>query len=841
MIQKQVIALSCILIAGCGGKSADDVPVSTDNPVSQPSVIQNFMPTDLGENLSTANTKVVWNAITNEILLPSFLLFNETQDGTAQIPFTNPDDLDNPALQALNDIDGWSTTAAIDINVSNPLATNSPCSLFTAQTQMPACSPNVFLIPLNTLEGQSPLDPSAIDPANPVNAVLFAETQIRAEAIELTDQNILRINPLKPLQGNTLYLIAIRDTVQDDTNQNIGPSANYELLSTNEPAAYNQLNLPAQLNGLHELINTSENIAAGTLTQALNSSSITPDSFVYTQVFTTTAATQSLTALAHPPASVIPPTAIGQLSDSLVNQRLTGFYATQPLGSQGEGVAATPANGGMFPFDAELIQGAIQLPYYLTAPNASNSFDQQAENILASIWRPNPAIANQGNQAIPADTDIIPGEFNTTQKVQSFNVTSNYPFPKANTQVSVPLDVVLPSGDKPADGWPVIVMMHGLQTDRSALLLLANAMANACKQTNLSITPDCFASVLIDQPLHGNPSGNPAVNVINDTSALSNQLRGELPSELQNLSERHFNVSYNPATGNAENIDDAIIPLAGTMFINLGNFLNTRDNAKQAVVDQMNLLASLGSIDVDQDTIADFNTDKVFFVGHSLGGILGIPTVASFNGGSRADLPRIQAAGYLNPGSQLTRLLENSPSPIFGGPAIVAGLAVQGIIQTTSQYEDFFRIFQTTVDPIDPINFVAQHKASQTPVYLLEMAGDGSAGSSDQTVPNAADENPLGNAQSAPLAGTEPLIREFGATAVPPGDYTDGTGIGASAAGDAKNIVVRMSTGEHSTMALPAAQDRELFNDVVNHLATFFTTNGRGIEITNNSNSVKTN
>src|SRR5690554_7141121 len=90
----------------------------------------------------------------------------------------------------------------------------------------------------------------------------------------------------------------------------------------------------------------------------------------------------------------------------------------------------------------------------------------------------------------------------------------------------------------------------------------------------------------------------------------------------------------------------------------------------------MNLNATIGDMDVDADGNSDFDASKVYFVGHSLGAIIGTtfvavnndPDVQAFNG----NLPKIQGAILGNGGGGVVKLLENSPS--IGGAKILPGL-----------------------------------------------------------------------------------------------------------------------------------------------------------------------
>src|SRR5690606_40539829 len=90
--------------------------------------------------------------------------------------------------------------------------------------------------------------------------------------------------------------------------------------------------------------------------------------------------------------------------------------------------------------------------------------------------------------------------------------------------------------------------------------------------------------------------------------------------------ERHFGIAG--AAGNPQPMNfDAPTQAdgSGAQFVNLGYLANTRDNNRQAVMDLLNLNASLGNI----HTVAQgmgapgLDLDRVYLVGVSLGSILG--------------------------------------------------------------------------------------------------------------------------------------------------------------------------------------------------------------------------
>ena len=167
--------------------------------------------------------------------------------------------------------------------------------------------------------------------------------------------------------------------------------------------------------------------------------------------------------------------------------------------------------------------------------------------------------------------------------------------------------------------------------------------------------------------------------------------------------ERHFGFGTNDFN---QIIDmnfnaDAVAGASGDLFINLTNFLGSRDNLRQGSVDLMTVRASIG------DIAPAFDDSNVYFVGHSLGTINGGAFVASTNAAAEGNAGRkdlkIKAANLLTPTGGVVRMLENSPA---FGPTIIAGLTAQtGLTQKDSGLQTYFNVLQHAIDSVDPVNF----------------------------------------------------------------------------------------------------------------------------------------
>src|SRR5690554_3411487 len=411
----------------------------------------------------------------------------------------------------------------------------------------------------------------------------------------------------------------------------------------------------------------------------------------------------------------------------------------------------------------------------------------------------------------------------------------------------VPVMATLPDAtacQKPADGYPVVIYQHGITVDRTAGVLVGNALAEAC-----------VAMVAIDHTMHGVAPGN-ATDLLFSVDTVSSQFDPGIPATaaaspfavaragaagqgstfFASLKERHNNVGKNAAQANVEMKfasagETADVGASGDLYINLQNFARTRDAMRQTVLDLMNLNASIGDMDVDADSTngPDLNKDKVYFIGHSLGAIIGTtfvavnndPDVQAFNG----NLPKIQGAILGNGGGGVVKLLENSPS--IGGAKILPGLqAAAGLEQGSADIEKFFGVMQAMVDSADPINFVSAPHMQTLPILSYEAVGGVDDAKPDLVVPNNALDAEVATAKSY-LAGTDPLVTLLGIET----QFDDSAVTLADP--DGVRVNVRVGTGDHSTFS--NADPQETFAEIYGQIGSFILQTGKAVQVTDNS------
>ena len=407
---------------------------------------------------------------------------------------------------------------------------------------------------------------------------------------------------------------------------------------------------------------------------------------------------------------------------------------------------------------ARIYVGALQIPYYLTP--ASSATDNAP---LTRYWVADPA------QTILAP----PGAIDPASPL----VTRFKPLPAVKATLTIPLLVTAPVGGCSAGGGcPVAIFQHGITRSRGDSLLVADMLAGRG-----------FATVAIDLPLHG----------ITPTDLFA-------PLRQAGLTERTFDLDLVSASG-APGSDGTIDP-SGTHFINLSNVLVSRDNLRQAVSDLIVLTRTIPTLDINGDTMPDFNANRIHYIGYSLGAIVGMSFL-----GVNSD---VRSSALPFGGVNLTAILTQSASL---SPRINAGLAaVNAALQpNTPLYNTFFRDAQTAVDAADPVNYAA--RAVQLPtatprnvhMFILVGGAPNPAGGnwpSDTVVPSST------GLSAATLMGLD--VFTAGGTI---------TGNGAQ---------LRLNAGDHGSYINPTING-PVTNEMQTSIANFLLSDGAQVSVTN--------
>lgn len=436
--------------------------------------------------------------------------------------------------------------------------------------------------------------------------------------------------------------------------------------------------------------------------------------------------------------------------------------------------------------DMQVYEGEITLPYHLQTPEGTDGSPLQAGSWLPADFSENPDLP----QAI------------------SDRVSYRFPFAQKQADIKIPIVVGTPDPEftTPANGYPVIIYQHAATQDRSAILPMATAAALLCLADDGGLpsnSENCFITVGIDMPLNG-VFGEAATSARDEDDPETTPGMVEIseqPGASGDATERHFGFTANDAM-QAVTRDQVDNPESGSLFLNFTNYANTRDNMRQGALDLLHINALLPAIedainqcasDGDCSDGTVMNTDRVYFISHSLSGMGGVPypVINNLAAQDNPDLNPILASVMFNTGGQFSRLAENSRETI--APALLPALnAASGglLAQGRTELNIYFNVFQALLDSTDPVAFAPLFQESGNEATLVTsivgIEGDADR-PSDGTIPNAADDQlydmgPLQlvtdagfeiNSEPAPLAGTDPMARFMGAVSIDNGDGTD--------------------------------------------------------------------
>jgi len=457
--------------------------------------------------------------------------------------------------------------------------------------------------------------------------------------------------PTVPLKPKTDYLVVLTNGILDMQGDGMEAGLVFNLLKGETPLAD-----PAfeALRG-----------ATGTQLAAAQNAGIAPENVALSWVFRTQSTRDVLETVKNSSAP-----APLNLGDSLAN-------------------TATPGIGGMG--KANIFVGSIAIPYYQTLVgedgNPLPALNGFWTNVSGSV------VGTIGGSGAPDYAPVAKG----TEIVPVL--------------MSVPNENSVTLGNMPANGWPVTVFQHGITRNRTDMLAIADAMADAGRVV-----------IAMDMPMHG------LTDLTNPFHSANAAIFGAHERTLDiDAVTQVDGVTTAPGP-------DGTIDSSGEHFYNPANLANSRDNLRQAVADLFVLTASLSSASVQG---VQLDTSNLNFVGHSLGGIVGT-TMLAFE-------PSYQSATIAMSGGGIAQLLANSET---FGPTLDAGLAAAGVEVGSAAYNQFFVAAQTLVDSGDPINHAASVAAAgNTSIHFIEVIGD-------TVIPNAV--------ATAPLSGTEPLARVLG-------------------------------------------------------------------------------
>lgn len=844
-------------LGGCGGgEDIDDI--RTELPVEAP------------------KSRILFDPSAGILNIPNDLLMLPSADGffdyTLNIPVADPTNFGDPQ-NALNVLDGWSTSHPFVINVVTPANTSIDSNTLSAGVR-------IFEATLGL--NQSDPDCAAI-PVPSAGCKIGDELVYGVDyALSLAAGDVISVVPLKPLKAASGHVLVMTTALKDTNGNSVEGSTSWDLVKL-DPVTQ-PLGSPAQLD-LQNLVNSH--------IVALSSVGLSRDELTYVSAFTTqstltvpntikqlmiaefaaragagdptagealpaivvTDATgpqnvmetiglvtaESVAAAVQFGISQLPPEAaplipLIEATDFSLLQTCDGLFGTVtgqlaavwgPVNDFAISVATgILGQAGSF-CAASRLEASISLPYYLAIPRAENPLAPVNEFwtaacdsgiVLATTPPEVLATATPGpNNATCSAVGLADLRVNGEKLDPARNITQFSPVPQPqggnagnetlDVQVTIP-NPAIAAGlgfqiQKPEAGWPVVILAHGITSRKEDMLAITGILSLAG-----------FATVAIDQPMHGSRGFDLTGNGIDDLNATT---------------------------------------VSATHYMNLASLPTARDNLRQSVSDLLGLRLGLNAfIDTSSAQTADIDPQSVSVMGVSLGGITGGNFAAVANsslGNPGIDaLFTIETASLESPGGGTTQFLLESPA--FGGlikglllsqssPDFVAllvqlygtadvteaqlvaavdifldSISAEELAAVNAIFTEFAFAAQTVLDGSDPINY-GETLGSNTATLMHTVVGDGGDNLPDQVIPVTT---------ALPLSGQDPLAGVIGLEQI----------VSTVQSAEPVSGQVKFSSGGHGSSLSPFA-DPAVTAEMQLQIATFITTKGRVIQISNPS------
>jgi Pla-1/cef family extracellular lipase len=772
-MKKMLLSLSvAAALAGCGGgETLEDV--KNDSVTVIPKATVKFDPAN------------------GVISVPNDLLMSGTRDGTLNIPGElNDENVSIPRAAyadpqlALGALDGWSTQVPFKIDLTFPPG--------ISLDETSAASPGSVRI-FEVIMGASLTDAECSQAPAGAACKLVGELTFGVDFVTQGSGDAVAIIPLKPFKAGSSYINVLTTGLKDSEGRSIEPSSTYATVKQEAP-----LVTPSQL-ALQGAVNSYENVV-------VSSGDITKDDIIFSAAMTMQSA--------GPVLGTIKKILAASLTEPTIPTPALQI-PTQPMANVQQAFAIQGVTVPDVFQVAQYQKGSIQLPMYLGTPKGKEISDLNdtywqgmCDNAVAIMgykaqageaFPTDPISVNDATCAALSDGQLRDLGLDSTRHLTKYNV-----IPKMQSMATVPVQITKPIlpvvnayraglglepfAAMPENGWPVVIMQHGITTQKESMLTLT---------AQLSLQG--FATVAIDHPRHGERGIDVDVDGTDDFNATSGSV-----------------LSY----------------------MNLSSLLVARDSLRQSSADLLGLRLGLNF-----SGDSSLNSRDVSYIGHSLGSIVAPAFIAQANspladqvdplfkvnavalasgGGGIASFllesaafgPFIQGSvlsqagtaeadefnAFLNAGalSNCGALLPDMQDFLSCGfNEFAASLTMAGEADKLANIKGVMTQFvfaaQTALDSGDPTNYAATVKALETPVYMNVVVGDGTdSNKPDQVIPPMTANNPI--------AGTLPLANFMGLETVSTSQAP--TEMGAS-------YLVKFNTGHHGSVLTPAQDERQ--------------------------------
>jgi Pla-1/cef family extracellular lipase len=641
------LAISIAITSVLGLSACDD---TTLEDVQQESTELQLENAETAAENAASRLRVVWDPANSNVSVPTDLLFSGTSDFTLEMPGETAskdagEDVDfTNVSNVIGALDGWGTQNPFVVSLEGD----------DESVAIDATTINGTSVALYQVVSYPDFRDEECSDTTKATLLCKAESQLvyGIDYIATASGNNIAVIPLKPFTAQTSYALTLTKAIKDTNGRDLMPSDTYG--SVEQDITTTPLVLPSlsddELNETQAGIRTLQTLINSFETVLANDLGADKDEIVYTQIFTTQSAgvagTDPLQVTKQLNAQVFAATAAASSTAVVTSITTQGYNVAQGLG------LTSPSLAYSLYSSSDVYTTTIEVPYYLETPETGDPLTGRWEAAcdsgivlaLATDEQKAAAAANAGdNNATCTAIGLADLGLDTQRHLTKYN-----PLPKTKSTETVNVQVTLPNVaaantfralisagqypdiEKDDAGWPVVIIQHGITSKKEEMLA-----------TTAWLSVNGYATVAIDHPLHGD-RGFTVLDTDGEISAV-------------------INTSSSVEGG------------AATTYLNLSSLLSARDNLRQSTADILKLRLALNAL-YDGATPA-VDPENVYFMGHSLGGIVGVNAVAVANtptGNTSLDaLYKIKAAVFANPGSSIANFLVESGS---FGPLVKASV-----------------------------------------------------------------------------------------------------------------------------------------------------------------------
>lgn len=246
----------------------------------------------------------------------------------------------------------------------------------------------------------------------------------------------------------------------------------------------------------------------------------------------------------------------------------------------------------------------------------------------------------------------------------------------------VAFTLVVPRGVEPGTPLPTVIFGHGLMTERRFVLALGDALAARG-----------FAAIAIDLPYHGTRTHCKRGGPMSVPHPLTGELVDLNPCQSGTTCAEDGRCVDSMGQGNALAMWPIVnYPMAsGSAFLEMEALAHTRDHFVQGLIDIQALLRSLREGDWESAVGYPIDKSRFYYVGQSLGGILG--------GVFTSMTPEVERSVWNVPGCDVVDMFDTST---YFGPQVDAFFQREGINRTGYDAELFLNVARWIMDSVDP-------------------------------------------------------------------------------------------------------------------------------------------